>query len=99
MKHAIASAMVAPTGYCTWFAIVNLTLVFCVLPPPVAVTAIAYTPGGVVLLVRTVNSLEAPSDVGVREGGLKVLVTPAGSPAAVNATGWEKAPEAVATMV
>src|SRR5258708_3810462 len=76
----------------------RLTVVECVLPPPVPVTVIGYVPAGVDAdAVRVIS--EVPDPGAAIDDGLKPAVAPEGRPVAVSTTEELKPPETAVVMV
>ena len=72
----------------------NVRVVVCVTPPPVAVIVIGYVPVGAVLATVRVKS-EVPEPGAAIVAGLKLPVTPDGTPVADKVTAESKPPETV----
>lgn len=76
----------------TW----NVRVVECVTLPPVPVIVIGYVPVGALLATLSVKSDEPEP---VTDAGLKLDVTPDGTPVAESATTESKPPEAVMVTI
>lgn len=80
------------------FVTVKVTVVVCMIPPPLPVTVMGYTPATVV--GETVIVMVDPPEPGAAIGlGLKPTVTPVGWPVADKATAASKPPEMAAVIV
>jgi hypothetical protein len=82
----------------TGAGIVRDTVAVCVIPPPVPVTVIVYSPAAVVEAAAIVI-VEAPEPGEAIDAGLNETVTPAGWPEAVRATAELNPPETAVVMV
>lgn len=74
------------------------TVAVCVMPPPVAVTVIAYVPTAVVEATAKVR-VDVPEPGAAKDVELRLTVTPAGAPVADNVTAESKPPATVLVMV
>ena len=74
------------------------TVAVCVSPPPVPVTVIVKVPVAVVD-ATVIVMVDVPDPGAAMDVGLKLTVTPVGSPAAVKAMAESKPPETAVVMV
>lgn len=95
MVRLLGDADRLKSGVVTEFT-VNVTVVVCVMPPPMPVTVIGYVPIAVVEATAMVI-VEVPDPGAAMDGGVKLTVTPAGCPVADKATAELKPPE-IATV-